>query len=110
MPRWIEKLKIRWGLSRTGQVLVVLFVFACTGTTVLLLKRPLFAWWFPDGVWPLWATVLYYILILPVYNVFLLVYGALLGQFRFFWEFEKRFFRRLFGTRPKKRDQHEAGP
>jgi hypothetical protein len=34
-------------------------------------------------------------LILPVYNVFLLLYGSLFGQFRFFWEFEKRFFNRI---------------
>jgi hypothetical protein len=45
--------------------------------------------------------VLYYILILPIYNVLLLVYGALLGQFQFFWDFEKRFFRRIFGIKGK---------
>jgi hypothetical protein len=36
------------------------------------------------------------VLILPVYNVLLLFYGAIFGQFRFFWDFEKRFFNRLF--------------
>jgi len=44
-------------------------------------------------------TVLYYVLILPVYNLFLLIYGALFGQFKFFWAFEKRFFGRLFGRK-----------
>jgi hypothetical protein len=34
-------------------------------------------------------------LILPVYNVFLLFYGFVFGQFRFFWNFEKRFFSRF---------------
>jgi hypothetical protein len=104
MPIWIEKLKNRWGLTNTFQVFVVLLVFACTGTTVLLLKRPLFSWWFPDGYRPLWATITYYVLILPVYNIFLLLYGALFGQFSFFWKFEKRFFSRLLGK--KKRPQN----
>jgi hypothetical protein len=102
-PGWIEKLKTRWNLKNTRQVILVLIVFACTGTTVLLIKRPLFAVWFPDGDKPLWASILYYILILPVYNVFLLVYGFLFGQFRFFWEFEKRFLNRLAGKSKKEK-------
>ncbi len=95
-PRWIQKLKKRWNLQSTGQVLIVLLVFALTGTTVLLIKRPLFGYWFPEGEKPLWASIAYYILILPVYNLLLLFYGLLLGQFRFFWDFEKKFFKRIF--------------
>ncbi|WKZ59989.1 MAG: prolipoprotein diacylglyceryl transferase [Cyclobacteriaceae bacterium] len=99
MAQWIEKLKNRWNLKSTTQVIIVLIVFACTGTTVLLIKRPLFAYWFPDGEKPLWASITYFILILPVYNVFLLFYGFVFGQFKFFWEFEKKFFKRIFGGR-----------
>ncbi|MBX2961714.1 MAG: hypothetical protein KF687_04325 [Cyclobacteriaceae bacterium] len=99
MAQWIERLKDRWKLKNTWQVIIVLLVFACTGTTILLIKRPLFAWWFPDGEKPLWATVLYFILILPVYNIFLLFYGFIFGQFRFFWDFEKRFFTRIVNRR-----------
>ena len=98
MAQWIEKLKSRWNLKSTTQVIVVLIVFACTGTTVLIIKRPLFAYWFPEGEKPLWASITYFILILPVYNVFLLFYGFVFGQFKFFWEFEKRFFKRIFSN------------
>jgi hypothetical protein len=93
----LEKLKHRWKLGSIGQVIIVLIVFACTGTTVLLIKKPLLNMAFPDGQHPMWFSILYYILILPVYNVFLLIYGALFGQFKFFWEFEKRFFNRMLG-------------
>jgi hypothetical protein len=95
MAAWIDRLKQRWNLTSGKQVLLVLLVFALTGTTVLVIKRPLFSYWFPDGVKPLWASITYYVLILPVYNIFLLIYGFLLGQFSFFWEFEKRFFLRI---------------
>lgn len=78
-------------------MLIILLVFACTGLTVLFLKRPLSAWVAGDGEKPLWFSILYYVLILPFYNALLLGYGALMGQFSFFWEFEKRFFRRLRG-------------
>ncbi len=101
MAEWIDKLKQRWNLKSTWQVIIILIVFACTGTTVLLIKRPLFAYWFPDGEKPLWANITYYIMILPVYNILLLAYGFVFGQFSFFWNFEKRFFSRIF-TKSKK--------
>ena len=49
-----------------------------------------------------WFTYSYYWFILPIYNVVLLLYGALFGQFRFFWEFEKRFFGRLVNVFKRK--------
>lgn len=93
---WIDKLQARWKVKSALQVIMILIVFACTGFTVLFLKRPLFAWLFNDAPMPLWASIIYYILILPVYNVFLLFYGFIFGQFQFFWDFEKRFFGRIF--------------
>lgn len=95
---WIQRLARRWGV-KPSRVLVILLVFACTGCTVLFLKKPVIALFVTDGVQPLGFTILYYILILPVYNVFLLIYGAVFGQFKFFWAFEKRFFGRLLGRK-----------
>ena len=96
MAQWIETLKTRWHLKNTWQVIVILIVFACTGTTVLFLKRPLFYYLFQDGEKPLWASITYYVMILPIYNILLLAYGFVFGQFTFFWNFEKRFFKRIF--------------
>ena len=95
-PDWRDRLAKRWNVS-PQRVLIILLVFALTGCTVLFLKRPLTEWVAGDGEKPLWFSILYYVLILPFYNVLLLGYGALFGQFSFFWEFEKRFFRRLRG-------------
>ena len=95
---WVARLRKRWGVG-TGQVFVILLVFACTGFTVLFLKKPVVAYFAGDGEQPLLFSVLYYVLILPVYNAILLVYGFLFGQFRFFWEFEKRFFGRMLGRK-----------
>ena len=95
---WRDRLAKRWGVS-PQRVFIILVVFACTGFTVLFIKRPLTEWVAGDGEKPLWFSILYYVLILPFYNVLLLVYGALFGQFRFFWDFEKRFFKRIFGRR-----------
>ncbi len=98
---WLTKLQERWKVGSVFQVLIILTVFACTGFTVLFLKRPLFAWLFEGAPVPLWATVLYYIVILPVYNLILLFYGFVFGQFRFFWNFEKKTLARLTGKSKK---------
>jgi hypothetical protein len=92
---WIDRLKARWKVGSALQVAIILVVFACTGFTVLFIKRPLFEYWFSGGDRPIWASTLYWILIFPVYNMILLLYGFAFGQFQFFWEFEKRFFNRI---------------
>ena len=96
---WIVRLKKRWKLGSTLQVIVVLVVFACTGFTVLFIKKPILQFLAGEKGNTLLASVLYYILILPLYNVILLAYGFLFGQFNFFWEFEKRFIGRIFSKR-----------
>ena len=93
---WTEKLKSRWALKSTFQVVMVLIVFALTGTSVLFLKEPIFSLLGLTDEWSSGVqTVVYLVTVLPLYQVLLLVYAALLGQFSFFWEFEKRSFRRL---------------
>ncbi|WP_421893730.1 DUF6787 family protein [Marinoscillum sp.] len=96
---WLNRLQTRWNLKSGFQVVMVLIVFACTGFTVLFLKRPVVAFFTGDGEQNIWFSVAYYLLILPIYNIILLFYGFLFGQFRFFWEFEKRTFRRLTGKK-----------
>lgn len=99
---WVNKLQKRWDVS-ARKVFIILIVFALTGFTILFLKRPVVAFFTgEDGQQPLIFSILYYVLILPVYNIFLLIYGFLLGQFSFFWEFEKRFFRRILGKKKQK--------
>ena len=93
---WIQKLMHRWKLNSAFQVIVVLVVFACTGFTVLFIKKPILHVLAGSRGDTVTASVIYYLLILPLYNVILLAYGFLFGQFNFFWEFEKRFFNRIF--------------
>jgi hypothetical protein len=99
MAQWVQRLKQRWNLKSGWQVVIVLIVFACTGFTVLFLKKPLLNLLAGDQGGTTLASVLYYILILPIYNIILLAYGFIFGQFRFFWEFEKRFFNRIFNRK-----------
>ena len=80
MKKWIDKLKDHWELKTVGQVMMVLLVFAFTGTTVMVIKKPITELLYGEGARTTWFTVAYWILILPVYNVLLLFYGFV------FWE------------------------
>jgi hypothetical protein len=94
-PHWITRLQTKWKLQSIWHVLIILVVFACTGITVLVIKKPLLEFLAGNKGDSTLASVLYYLFILPIYNVLLLGYGFIFGQFNFFWEFEKRFFNRL---------------
>jgi hypothetical protein len=97
---WIDKLQTRWKVKSAFQVIIILIVFACTGFTVMFLK-PVITHFLFSGGRTTWFSILYWVLIFPVYNLFLLFYGFIFGQSKFFWEFEKKFFNRMFGKRKK---------
>ncbi|MDX1902901.1 MAG: DUF6787 family protein [Thermonemataceae bacterium] len=93
----LDKLQKRWGVNSFRQVLLILLVFACTGFSVLFIKKPLYAILGFDTQTPVWQKVLaWLVLILPIYNVLLLFYGFIFGQHRFFLLFVKKLFGRLF--------------
>ncbi|MCS7019389.1 MAG: prolipoprotein diacylglyceryl transferase [Cytophagales bacterium] len=93
---WIQRLKKRWGLKSTWQVVVVLLVFACTGFSVLYLKKwLLLLLGIHEHSSFLIRLLIFCFIVIPLYQVVLLFYGFLFGQFYFFWEFEKKIFRKM---------------
>jgi hypothetical protein len=92
----IEKLKQRWNVRNGWDVLIILVVFACTGFSVLYVKRWLFDLIGLDAQSPSWLRwAVNILIILPLYQVILLIWGWVWGKFAFFWEFEKRMFSRI---------------
>ncbi len=94
---WIDTLKTRWQVKSVWQVFVILIVFALTGFTVMYGKRWFFVFiGFDKSTAWYWKFLLWIILILPIYQIILLFYGTIFGQFSFFWNFIKRTFGRIF--------------
>jgi hypothetical protein len=86
-----EKLKLKWGFNSYWQVLLVCLVFALAGSSILWVKQPifdLFGYGPEDKAGK--KVFVYLIFVFPLYQAFLLIYGFLLGQFKFFWEKEKK--------------------
>lgn len=89
----MEKLKERWGITSNFQIVLILIVFALNGSLSAWVAEPVTGFIGLDKettngfiYWPLRI-----ILIFPIYQLTLPVIGFLFGQFRFFWNFEKKF-------------------
>ena len=93
---FLHKLKAKWQLDSLLQVVAVLAVFTLTGSTVVYIRKFLFAFLEFNEATPFWLKTLTYILfVFPAYQLLLLGYGFLLGQFRFFWGKEKKMLKRI---------------
>ena len=93
----MKKLKNKWGITSNFQLIVILIVFAITGSLSLWVAQPLLDLVGADkGTMNVW---LYYplriIIIFPAYQVLILIVGWVFGQFNFFWNFEKKVLVRL---------------
>ncbi|SFT74245.1 hypothetical protein SAMN04489724_1963 [Algoriphagus locisalis] len=101
-PGFLQRLQTKWKLDSLLQVVLVLVVFACTGFTILFIKNPILDF-FGVEKGGFVNTILYLLLVLPLYQIFLLIYGFIFGQFKFFWEKEKQIFRRIGGLFSRKK-------
>ncbi len=92
----LQRFKVKWNIKSNYQLLVILVIFSVTGSASLMVRKIVFEWIGITADTSLWIKVpLYLLVIVPAYQVLFLVIGTLLGQFRFAWEFEKRFFSRI---------------
>ena len=95
----MKKLKERWGVTTNWQLTVIFIVFALTGSTSAKFAGPI-----TDmigvtkdmGGWIYWPVRI--LIIFPVYQVILVFFGWLFGEFSFFWQFVKRMFA-IFGLK-----------
>lgn len=91
-----SRLQKKWQLNSILQVIIVLVVFSLTGSTVVILRKTFFSWIGFDETTSLWLkTITYLAFIMPAYQILLLGYGALFGQFNFFWNKEKKMLSRI---------------
>jgi hypothetical protein len=92
----LQKLMQKWQLKNMFQVIMVLLVFSLTGSTVVLLRQVLFDFLGFTQQTPFWLkTITYLIFIFPAYQLLILIYGFMLGQFSFFWKKERKLLQRM---------------
>ena len=93
----MKKLKEKWGINSNFQLILILLVFSITGSVAVVIAKPVLnliglersnivPWVF----WPIRILIIF-----PIYQILILIIGAIFGQFKFFWNFEKKMLTRL---------------
>ncbi|MBF8149598.1 hypothetical protein ITJ86_06790 [Winogradskyella sp. F6397] len=92
-----KKLETKWVLDYKWEMIRVFMVFAFTGTSSLFVGRPIMVLMgiTKENLNPILYWFLFIIIGLVFYQILLVTFGWLFGQFKFFWEFEKKMLRRL---------------
>jgi hypothetical protein len=93
MLRFFNRLKDKWGIESNFQFILINIVFALAGSSILYLRPLLFRVLGISPEWPFPIKALLYLLIVtPVYFIMLMLFATIFGQFRFFWNFNRRLF------------------
>lgn len=104
------KMQQKWGISGT-QFWVIFIVFGLTGMTTAIITRYVTGWigLNADSFW-LWKVLVRIVMLLLGYQFILLTYGALLGQWAFFWKYEKLLLQKIgiIGSKMPKNEEKQT--
>jgi hypothetical protein len=90
-------LENKWIVEQRWEIIRIFIVFAITGSSSLFIGRPII---YAIGITkenlnPFLYWILFIIIGLVFYQILLVTFGWLFGQFKFFWEFEKKMLKRF---------------
>lgn len=90
----MNRLKARWGISSNWQFITIFIAFGITGTTAAKLGEPLtLLLGISTDFWLFWPIRI--LVILPIYQLILLIVGWIYGELPFFWDFEKKMLKNI---------------
>jgi manganese efflux pump family protein len=95
--KWLDNLMSKWNIKSNYDIIIILIVFSITGSIAVMVAKPALNLVGLDkevlSPWIFWPIRIF--IIFPIYQVLIVVVGALFGQFKFFWAFEKKMLARL---------------
>ncbi|MBH32492.1 MAG: diacylglyceryl transferase [Gammaproteobacteria bacterium] len=93
----MDKIRKFFKVTSNTQLLIVNIVFAITGSLALyfanIVTAALHINYDEVNIYAYWTVRI--LLIIPIYQLLLIVVGTALGQFTYFWNIEKRLLRRF---------------
>lgn len=90
----MNKLKKRWGITSNRQLVIIFIVFGITGSLATIIAEPLtLLLGISTDYWLFWPLRI--LLIIPIYQLILVVVGWIFGEFNFFKNFVKKMFQRI---------------
>jgi len=99
---YFNRLKQKWGITSNFQLGIIFIVFGITGSLSVKFAKPLLDFFQINSEQfetLMMGNAIYWVLriviVFPIYQVLLLIFGTLFFQFRFFWNFEKKILKRI---------------
>lgn len=92
-----KKLENKWIVNHRWEIIRIFIVFAVTGSSSLLVSRPIIALLgiTKENLNVVVYWILFVFISLICYQILLVAFGWLFGQFQFFWAFEKKMLSRF---------------
>jgi len=93
----MKKLKQRWNIESNFQLLIIFIVFTINGSLSVTIAKPLtnFIGISSETTNPFIFWTIRIFLMFVIYQVLLVVIGTLFGQYKFFWNMEKKMLSRI---------------
>ena len=93
----MKNFKERWNIDSNLQLTIIIIVFAITGSSSVKLATPLIEFIGLSREKTNWLVywTLNVLITFGLYQVLLITFGTLFGQFKFFWSFEKKMLSRF---------------
>ena len=93
----MKNFKERWNIDSNLQLTIIIIVFAITGSSSVKLATPLIEFIGLSSEKTNWLVywTLNVLITFGLYQVLLITFGTLFGQFKFFWSFEKKMLSRF---------------
>ena len=93
----MKNFKERWNIDSNLQLTIIIIVFAITGSSSVKLATPLTEFIGLSAETTNWLVywTLNVLITFGLYQVLLVTFGTLFGQFKFFWSFEKKMLSRF---------------
>ena len=92
-----KKLEKKWELAYRWEMIRVFIIFAITGSSSVIVGKPFLKILgiTNDNLQPVLYWILYILISFIFYQILLITIAWLFGQFKFFWNFEKKMMRKM---------------
>ena len=93
----IQKLIKKFNAKSKVHLLVIFLVFGLCGTFSLWISSPIIAALDLKNILNNYPLYIFFrvLIIIPIYQLILIVVASIFGEFQYFWKFEKNFLKRI---------------
>ncbi|MBC11037.1 MAG: diacylglyceryl transferase [Rickettsiales bacterium] len=92
----MDKILKIFRVKNLQQLTIVFIVFGITGSMSVVLAKPILLFFFSETIQNNNFYWLFRVIIIfPIYQVLLIIVGTIFGEFKYFWEMERKILIRL---------------